>query len=176
MLELNREKEFVKSVFAYIEGENIENAVRIFRKLERKHKILFTFLTEFTKGEFNGETWIESNLCPFLSDSQLIIAGDVIDDIEILNENFQSLSVTWRHWGQILADRLNQNGIEKPLVGRNKSTKWKYIDFYMDSYASQWIKDYNDWAKAISEIIVEKDKIFANEYKNNEIRTLGEQE
>ena len=163
MLELDKKNGFVKAVFDYIEGGEINNAVNIFRRLEKKYGILFSFINEFGKGEFSDDIWIEQTLYPFLSDSQLIIAGDVIDDIEIYNANFQTLSVTWRHWGEIVASWLNANEIEKPLIGRNKSKRWNYIDFYMDSYASQWIEDYNEWAKAISEIIAEKDKVFGNE-------------
>ncbi|HEY0462116.1 MAG TPA: hypothetical protein VGC97_23480 [Pyrinomonadaceae bacterium] len=165
MLEFDKKNEFVKSVFDYIEGGEITNAVNIFRKLEKKHRILFSSITGFSKGEFSDDIWIEKKLYPFLSDSQLIIAGDVIDNIEIYNADFQQFSATWRYWGEILANWCNENGIEKPLIGRNKSTRWKYLDFYMDSYASQWIQDYNEWAKAISEIILEKDKIFGSEYK-----------
>src|SRR5688572_10163550 len=160
MFELDKKNEFVKSVFENIEGKDINNAVNLFRQLEKKHKILFTFITDFHKGEFCDDIWIENNLYPFLSDSQLIIAGDVIDNIEIYNADFRQLEVTWRHWGEILAKWCNENGIEKPLIGRNKSKRWQYIDFYMDSYASQWIQNYNEWAKAILEITSEKDKIF----------------
>lgn len=173
MLELDKNNDFVKSVFAYIDGEAIENAVKIFRQLEIKHQILFIPVTEYNKEEFCDDAWIYQHLYPFLSDSKLIFTGELLNFVEILDVNFREFGVTWRHWGEILAKYLNQNKLEKPLVGRNKSPKWKYIDFYMDSYASQWIKDYNDWAKAISEIIAEKDKVFASEYKANEIRTLG---
>jgi hypothetical protein len=165
MLELDKKNEFVKSVFDYIESKEIDDAVNIFRKFEKKHKILFSFTAELSKGEFFDDIWVRKTLYPFLSDSQLIIAGDVIDDIEIYNADFQQLSVTWRHWGEITANWCNETGIKKPLVGRNKSERWQYIDFYMNSYASQWIQGYNEWAKSISEIISEKDKVFGNEYK-----------
>ncbi len=36
----------------------------------------------------------------------------------------------------------------------------------MDTYTSQWIQNYNEWAKAILEIIMEKDKVFSHEYKS----------
>jgi len=166
MLELDKKNDFVKAVFDYISGGNITNAVRIFRKLEEKHKILFIPMTDSNKEEFYDDIWIENNLYPFLSDSHLIVASDVLNSIEILDVDFRELGFTWRHWGEILAKWCNRNEIKKPLIGRNKSNRWKYIDFYMDSYASQWIQDYNDWAKAILEIISEKDKVFGIEYKN----------
>lgn len=165
MLELDKKNEFVKSVFDYIEGGSINNAVHILRKFEEKHKILFVPMTEFNKEEFCDDDWINQHLYPFLSDSKLIFTGEFLDFVEILDANFREFGVTWRHWGEILAKYLNNNGIEKPLVGRNKSKRWQYIDFYMNSYASQWIEDYNDWAEAILKIVEEKDRVYAHEYK-----------
>ena len=165
MLELDKNNEFVKSVFDYIEGGSISNSVKIFRQLEKKHEILFIPMTEFNKTEFCDDKWIKDNLYPFLSDSQLIISGEILDSIEILDLDFREIGTTWRHWGEIVAKWCNENRIEKPIISRNKSTRWKYIDFYMDTYTSQWIQNYNEWAKAILEIIMEKDKVFSHEYK-----------
>jgi hypothetical protein len=165
MLELDKKNEFVKSVFDYIHGGDINTAVNIFRQLEKKHKILFVPMTEFNKEEFYSDAWIKNTLYPLLDDTQLIIAGDLAANfIEILNDKGCELGVTWRHWGAIIAKWCNENGIEKPLIGKNKSIRWQYIDFYMDSYTSQWIQDYNQWAKAILEVIIEKDKLYSKEY------------
>ena len=166
MLELDRDNKFVKAVFDYINGDTVNDSVRIFRQLEEKHQILVVIADDSYKEGFFDDNWVENNLYPFLNDSQLIIAGDVIDNLEICNTDFQTFDVTWRHWGEILAKWLNKQEIEKPKIGRNKSTKWKYIDFYMNSYTSQWIRSYKIWAKAILEIISQKDKVFGSEYKS----------
>jgi hypothetical protein len=164
MLELDKKNEFVKSVFDYIHGGDINTAVNIFRQLEKKHKILFVPMTEFNKTEFCDDDWIKNSLYPFLLDSQLIVAGDILNFIEVLDTNSHQFGITWRHWGELIAKWCNKERIEKPLLGKNKSIRWQYIDFYMDSYTSQWIQDYNQWAKAILEVVIEKDKLFSKEY------------
>jgi hypothetical protein len=68
--------------------------------------------------------------------AELRKAGDVLNFIEIFDVNFREFGARRRHLGELLAKWCNESRLEKPLLGRNKSARWKYIDFYMTSYAS----------------------------------------
>jgi hypothetical protein len=166
MLELDKKNEFVKAVFDYVEGGSINNAVRIFREVEKKHELIFTY-QDYPYLYFYDDNWVETNLKPFLSETQLLVACDVYDDVIVYDSHFRQFGATCRSWGNILANWCNELGVEKPLIGKNKSRHWQYLDFYLDTYTSQWIQDYEKWSKAISEIILEKDNLFGSEYNPN---------
>ena len=174
MLELDKNNEFVKAVFDYIEGGSIDNAVKILRKNEVENKLLITHIFFEPYIEIWDESFIDYNLIPFLNKIPLIIAGgDLLVTSQIYNLNFEICDFSWRAWGGILADWLNENEVIKPKIRELQIEQWQYIDFYMKEYLEDFIKNYGEWSKAILEIIEEKDKVFAHEYKANEIRTLG---
>ena len=162
-INLNREIDFVNAVFNYIEGGEILRPVEILHNAEIRHGLLFANADPILREEFWDEEWIKNVLFPFFDETNFIIAaGDFLNNVEIFNSQFQITECSWRVWGGFLADWLNSKIDNKNL----EQFKWNYINFYMEFYIKDFFDiDYASWAKAIQDILAEKDRIYADKIK-----------
>ncbi len=155
MLCLNTNIPFVRAAL----GGSLEEAALILQAAERRHGLRWSRFTSHVEAS-DDDDWYAEHLMPFLSETHFVLSGGDVQSFggSLVCTDGHDRMVSWRHWGEILAEWANQHWMARPGgLGPTAWTRaerpWEYLDFYSHDHLSYLIQDYDRWLVALGAIL-----------------------